>query len=959
MPALIKTSKLIFKLAVTFLMLWTTANFSGYLLIKSVIKRGYVESFLVKKFSLDSTEEYEFVSNVKIHWNPFSLGLNIRDVNFHNKGRLKLLVEKIILKFNVFSLMSGNFIPNQILIENMYLTCNTKSNNDVVLFTQLDALKKLKNVKLFNASIHCNDEKFKIREMILSSDSRMTLIMQTDKLDNVDLNTKIYFNDDRISFDDAEIKIVFGNSFLKENFPLMRTAEISSSVKGFCGLNKECEINVFGLTGKILDKNIEHQITKGRANVNLNLDNISISGLFFLFDFEKLIGDFDIRKNKITGYFQADELDLNVIPLFWKAGLLRESKNWYENNVKEGSAKNIKGAFELFFDESHHIEIDSSDLSIIAGLENVELPLSCCKKYISKIDKMDGRISINLKQLSAEAYQVRLNENDDLYAQNAKILIDFKNGKLFIRGKSSAKIRNLIDVYNKDLRINVLGDDVIKNIAGNADGDFDFNIDLLSKHENIAYNLLIKSSNLITNLENNNLKLENGNIILNIDEEKTLFDLRSLINRAEVRIGGNVNYTSQNSYVVDINEIDYETIDNILKGALREIVQIKGGISGKIIINDSHLIFDMDLKNAQLVAPYIKLDKPIGESARLRFKMFHNDDVMIIDNLVLTNEDHEVLIRHLEYFFKTSRLLMNSLILNQNNSIKSIEMNKYYNVRDVKIDASRIIYDDFNWLGFTTEKDKKGSGRIVINGKVNDLEFEKAGKFQNLVINISCDNQECQKILVKTDNKSRVKNYIDASIIEDKIFMETNNAGILLRGAHITEYIENGGRLNLNGYFSKYNGVTAIQATAIIKNFNINGAPIITKILSLASFTGLLSIFSGQGIHFSSFITNFVFFGNHVTFGKSIAEGEGMGIIFEGDLNLGSKMKLQGSLTPINILNIILRRVPILGRVLVGTKGNGIFTANFELEGDIDKPNVKINPINFLTPYAIKKVFDR
>ena len=51
-------------------------------------------------------------------------------------------------------------------------------------------------------------------------------------------------------------------------------------------------------------------------------------------------------------------------------------------------------------------------------------------------------------------------------------------------------------------------------------------------------------------------------------------------------------------------------------------------------------------------------------------------------------------------------------------------------------------------------------------------------------------------------------------------------------------------------------------------------------------------------------------------------------------------------------------KIPLIGEILVGGKGEGIFAVNYKIEGPRDNPSVSVNPLSALTPGFLRKFFD-
>ena len=49
-----------------------------------------------------------------------------------------------------------------------------------------------------------------------------------------------------------------------------------------------------------------------------------------------------------------------------------------------------------------------------------------------------------------------------------------------------------------------------------------------------------------------------------------------------------------------------------------------------------------------------------------------------------------------------------------------------------------------------------------------------------------------------------------------------------------------------------------------------------------------------------------------------------------------------------------MREIPVVGKILTGKKGDGIFGASFKIKGN-DKLQVEVNPIKTITPRFIQR----
>jgi hypothetical protein len=129
------------------------------------------------------------------------------------------------------------------------------------------------------------------------------------------------------------------------------------------------------------------------------------------------------------------------------------------------------------------------------------------------------------------------------------------------------------------------------------------------------------------------------------------------------------------------------------------------------------------------------------------------------------------------------------------------------------------------------------------------------------------------------------------------------------------------------------------------------------RLLALPSLTGFASTLSGSGLPFSTLRGDFVYTGNRLTLERLLAFGEALGITANGSVDLDRDwLDLQGTVAPAYLLNSIIGNVPIIGPLL-GGGSQGLFAANFRLDGPTAEPRVMVNPLSALAPGFLRQLF--
>lgn len=185
----------------------------------------------------------------------------------------------------------------------------------------------------------------------------------------------------------------------------------------------------------------------------------------------------------------------------------------------------------------------------------------------------------------------------------------------------------------------------------------------------------------------------------------------------------------------------------------------------------------------------------------------------------------------------------------------------------------------------------------------------------------------------------------------------SDDAGAVLRALDLTDSVR-GGRLSLTGSGSP--GIPAHPVTAKLElgEFKVVGAPLLARLLNALSVTGLLDLLNGEGLVFSHMAGDVTWSEDTLTLSEIRTSGGALGLTVAGPLDLASgTLALEGTIVPVYGLNRIVGMIPILGDLLSGGKGQGIFAATYHLSGAIDQPDVFVNPLAVLAPGFLRNLF--
>ena len=167
-----------------------------------------------------------------------------------------------------------------------------------------------------------------------------------------------------------------------------------------------------------------------------------------------------------------------------------------------------------------------------------------------------------------------------------------------------------------------------------------------------------------------------------------------------------------------------------------------------------------------------------------------------------------------------------------------------------------------------------------------------------------------------------------------------------------------GGRVTVTGQFSDGAGKRIVHGHVEGEDYSLVRAPAFAQILSLASLSGVGSMLSGTGIPFTTLRGDFDYSDNHLVIENLLAYGGAIGVTANGVVRLSQdRLDLQGTIVPAYALNSILGNIPVIGSLLLGGEGQGLFAANYRATGSAADPQIQVNPLSALTPGFLRRLF--
>jgi len=188
--------------------------------------------------------------------------------------------------------------------------------------------------------------------------------------------------------------------------------------------------------------------------------------------------------------------------------------------------------------------------------------------------------------------------------------------------------------------------------------------------------------------------------------------------------------------------------------------------------------------------------------------------------------------------------------------------------------------------------------------------------------------------------------------------IEVDNLGSLLTTT-INNSTLTGGKLAMKGKSAGTFLDAPINTSLSLDNFRLVDAPVFAQVLNFASLHQTLDTMNSEGLLIESFYGDLSLSGHTLSSELLRAHGGMVGVTIKGQLAFDPvSLDLSGSVIPLAKFGGIIGKIPVLKRVLVSDDEQGIIALDYTVTGDLEKPEVKVNPGSLLTPGALRDIFD-
>ena len=452
-----------------------------------------------------------------------------------------------------------------------------------------------------------------------------------------------------------------------------------------------------------------------------------------------------------------------------------------------------------------------------------------------------------------------------------------------------------------------------------------------------------------------------------VNENEFNIEGNATLGGVDIVLKGKKNYKDKSKFISKYNvsgKIDENVIEKLVN------LKVTPYIKGPIELNASYLIFQGNketiktsnkLKETELNIPALGITKYKGTVATADIDFnFSNKKLKEIKIINYKQGNNEIngLVKLSKEFEPFKSLELNLMKDTKKISIKVLR-NKDLNNLDLKgdyFDFSKILKETF----FEEKKEDSfliqlqplsidlKAKEIVVAEEKSIYKVDAILKYENKIfkdveLNAKLNNEKKFNLSIKPKENSR------------ELIIVSDDAGLFLKTFNINKSGKEG-EFILHGNYDDTEESHPLNASVTIRGMRLIKAPTLAKILNLASI-GIVSALSGEGILINKLKSEFVLNEGVLDLNKYEAYGPDIGFSNQGKIYLRKdEIDLEGVIIPMVTLNKIIGSIPVLGKILTNER-KGIWSFAYTITGNLDEPEVKVNPIKTITPGFIQKFF--
>lgn len=657
---------------------------------------------------------------------------------------------------------------------------------------------------------------------------------------------------------------------------------------------------------------------------------------------------------------EASDVLVEDLPAFWPAGLGRDARDWVVENIEAGKVSEAEARFDLRPGDWTATPLREDAIQGRFAFEGLSV------RYIDEMPPVvdaSGTAEFDADRL---AFDVEAGANGGVALTGGSVTITGmgRPGKLATKLRVLAQAESSIEAMlalldHPPLEIPKELSIAPSDTAGSVVADLEVRLPL--HNDVVEEDAVILADATLSGLSiarlprlGSDVGLDQGAFALTVDEEAVRLEGKAAVSGIPLDIS-----------VMEPLEEGTATRRIVLAGALsRDQLAAQGfpvaGLSGKVGFEatvtetDTHFWIDLEADLARLaIAPSgIAWQKPAGQDGVLRASI-----AMPLDGpLEVKQFDVETGDLQASGSFLLAEDHLRSLVVDRLRLADTDAMVRYARngkePAEIVVEAASLDLDALFGTGEGDEGDSLEPFHAILRAdrlraRGIDMENVEADAVH------AADGWRSASVLATLPRGGKVALELAPDGDSRTLEIRSDDAGALIEALDLGQRIE-GGTLFLTAALGSQDPLQA-DGRFEVTDFTLQDAPLLARMLTLASLTGIGNLLGGQGIKVDQLLLPFALDDQTLTLTDGLMRGSELGLTVAGDVALDSgTLNLEGTVIPVYTLNRLLGKVPVIGRILTGEDGRGAFAATYGIDGPKDNPTVYVNPLSLLTPGLIR-----
>lgn len=653
--------------------------------------------------------------------------------------------------------------------------------------------------------------------------------------------------------------------------------------------------------------------------------------------------------------FEIQNLPIERIAAYWPYDVGVNARSWVTQNLTQGVANNAVAEIKMppSFWINGILPVDGIRAEV--PFEQLDIRLA---PDLPHIKKAKGFVAF-----TRDTMRVTLDEGlmkESVIKQGASAFIPNLGGaeveQMEIKGTTVGAVSDLLSFY--DVQQKKLGKKSSFNaskIKGEATSDFTVNFPLLQdlKLTDILYTLHSDIRNFDYADVVPNIALTKGLFTLDYKDKTMTVDGVGSLNGVETKINYSTSEKEGRTADAEMTLLNTMQAQDLPKLGFPKIEQASGNIAMQYQMREwqgkRNISINLDAQDAAIAYPSIGFSKPMKEAFNIKLKLqAEGEATPTLKAFQASGANVNAKgTADFDAAGNLNQLFLSDIHFGQNDGQVKIsrEGERYIlQVAADKLNLEPII----QYYSQKKEDGKKDNTFFTLKGTSKVVLMANGEQFTNVAGDLTCVADKCVSATLnaKSRDNTNLTISLTPSAKENVLSVSAENAGAVLRGLDVIKDIR-GGVMTTRAVQDANVPDAPFTGNLIIKDFRIVGTPILARLLTLGSLTGIVDTLNGNGIAFTKLDGRYTYGNKTYQLNDFKLYGSSIGILVNGYANLkDSLIKLSGTLIPAYAINNVIGQVPIVGNLL----GDGVFATSFTVDGNLDNPDTKVYPLSTIAP---------